>query len=102
MICGYESMILDFGGSVRFEVEIKTNILRLFVVEVFVDGGFDFFVEVGDAGGAGFGLDERGDIADFGLNADAVTILFGDAAGEDGGGTLEVAESVAHWFVAAA
>lgn len=57
MFCWRESMILDFGGSVRFEVEVETDIFGLFVVEIFVDSGFDFFVEVSEAGGAGFGLD---------------------------------------------
>lgn len=74
----------------------------MFVVEIFVDGGFDFFVEVSEAGGAGFGLDERSDVTDFGFDADAVAVFLGDAAGEDGGGALEVAEGVAHRFVAAA
>lgn len=94
-----------FGG-VRLEVEVEANIFGLFIIEIFVDGGFDFFVEVGDADGFGFGiggvfrLDERGDIADFGFDADAVAVFLGGGAGVDGGGTLEIAESVAHGFVA--
>lgn len=102
MFCSCGSMILDFGGGVWFEVEVETDVFGLFVVEIFVDGGFDFFVEIGDASGAGFGLDERSDVADFGFDADAVAVFLGDVAGEDGSGTLEVAEGVAHWFVAAA
>lgn len=95
-------VFLDFGGCVRFEIEIEANIFRLFVVEIFVDGGFDFLVEFSDAGGAGFGLDEGGDVADFGFDADTVAVFLCDTAGEDGSGALEVAKSVAHWFVAAA
>lgn len=94
-----------FGG-VRFEIEVEANVFGLFVVEIFVDGGFDFFVEVSDADGFGFGvggvfrLDEWGDVADFRLDADAVAVFLGGGAGVDDGGTLEIAEGVAHGFVA--
>lgn len=102
--CWREARFL-FGG-VRFEIEVEANVFGLLVVEIFVDGGFNFFVEVGDADGFGVGvggvfwLDEGSNIADFGLDADAVAIFLGGGAGVDGGGALEVAESVAHGLVA--
>lgn len=102
MILKFGGMILDFGGGVRFEVEVEADVFGLFVVEIFVDGGFNLFVEVSNAGGAGFGLDERRNVTNFSFDADAVAVFLGDVAGEDGSGTLEVAEGVAHWFVATA
>ncbi len=59
-----------------------------------VFGGFDGFV--------GWGENERSDVADFRFDADAVAVFLGGGAGVDGGGALEVAEGVAHGFVAAA
>ncbi len=47
-------MILSFGG-VGFEVEVEANVFGLFVVEIFVDGRFDFFVEGGNTDGFGLG-----------------------------------------------
>lgn len=93
-----------FGG-VRFEVEVEANIFGLFVVEIFVDSGFNLFVEVSDADGFGAGvggvfwLNERSDITDFGLDADAVAVFLGGGAGVDSSGALEIAEGVAHGFV---
>lgn len=101
--CWREARFL-FGG-VRFKIEVEANVFGLFIIEIFVDGGFDLFVEVSDADGFGFGvggvfrLDEWGDVADFRLDADAVAVFLGGGAGVDGGGTLEIAESVAHGFV---
>ncbi len=54
MICRAKSMILGFGG-VGFEVEVEANVFGLFVVKIFVDGGFDFFVEGGDTDSFGLG-----------------------------------------------
>ncbi len=95
---------LDFGGGVRLEVEVETDVFGLFVVEVFVDGGFDFFVELSDADSCGVVgvLGEWGDVADLGFNADTIAVFLGSAAGINCGGALEIAEGIAHGLVAAA
>ncbi len=76
----------------------------MLVVEVFIDGGFDFFVEFSDADDCGVVgvLGEGGDVADFGFDANTIAVFLGGGAAENSGGALEIAEGVAHGFVAAA
>lgn len=70
-----------------------------------MDGFVGGAVESGDTlvGTVGLGgFDEGNNIADFGFGADAIAVSFGDAATEDGGGALEIAEGFGEGFVAAA
>lgn len=100
---------VDFAGhmlfGIRFELEVKADVFRLLGVEVILDGGADFFVEVGDAF-VGFvclvGFDEWHDVADFGFDANTVAIFLGDATSESVGGALEVTEGFGEGFVTAA
>ncbi len=70
-----------------------------------VDGGGDRFIEFGDALGGiviGIGLDERGNVTNFGFDVGGPGGFFGGAAAVHGGRMLELTEGIADGLVAAA